>query len=96
MRLRILAKAFRDLIHGYHFYEDQSEDAGRYFPDSLYSEIESSTNTAGIHPVRDGYFRMGSKRFPFAIYYRIVEDVAVVHAVLDTRRDPGWIKRRLR
>jgi hypothetical protein len=32
------------------------------------------------------------KRFPFAAYYEIVEDVARVVAVLDMRRDPESIR----
>ena len=36
-----------------------------------------------------------SKRFPFAVYYRIVENEILVYAVLDCRRDPAWIRKRL-
>jgi len=36
-----------------------------------------------------------SKRFPFAIYYRVDGDAATVVALLDARRNPQWIRRRL-
>jgi len=29
------------------------------------------------------------------VYYRIIDDVVVVFAVLDCRRDPSWIRERL-
>lgn len=38
---------------------------------------------------------MLSKRFPFGIYYEVEEDVAYVYAILDLRRDPLWIRKRL-
>jgi len=38
---------------------------------------------------------MLSKRFPFAIYYKVAKDQAVVYAVLDCRRNPAWIRKKL-
>ncbi len=42
-----------------------------------------------------GFHRALSKRFPFGVYYLIEEEVIRVYAVLDLRRDPAWIRRRL-
>ena len=96
MRLKILPSAREDLIEGYRFYERQATGVGSYFLDSLLSDIDSLMLNAGIHPVYHGhYHRLLSKRFPFAIYYRMDEDVAVVHAVLDCRRNPAWTRRKL-
>ena len=39
---------------------------------------------------------MLSKRFPFGIYYEVENDVAYVYAILDLRRDPLGIQKRLR
>ena len=36
-----------------------------------------------------------SKRFPYAVYYRVAGNVAQVWAVLDCRQDPEKIFRRL-
>ena len=36
-----------------------------------------------------------SARFPFAIYYRVADPVIDVVAILDCRRDPDTIARRL-
>lgn len=38
---------------------------------------------------------MLSKRFPFAIYYELEDDVVYVYAILDLRRDPLWIREQL-
>lgn len=95
MRLRILESAKKDLIDGYHFYEGQSPGLGNYFLDSLFSDIDSLLLYAGIHRKVFGSYRSLSKRFPFAIYYDLGNGEIQVHAVLDCRRRPSWIRRRL-
>ena len=72
MIIKLHSSAKKDLIDGYHFYENQELSIGQYFLDSLYSDIDSLIITYGIHQVvQNKYFRMLSKRFPFAIYYTI-------------------------
>lgn len=96
MKVRILESAREDLRHGYRFYEQQQEGVGDYFLDMLSAEIDSLALYGGIHAMRSGYHRMLSARFPFAVYYRIERGEVVVRAVLDCRRDPAWIRRRLK
>ena len=50
MRIQIFDNAKRDLVDGFAFYEAQSTGVGQYFLDSLYSDIDSLTLFAGIHP----------------------------------------------
>jgi hypothetical protein len=50
----------------------------------------------GVHAKVFSYHRALSKRFPFAIYYRVEADVVRVRAILDCRRNPSWIRRRVR
>ncbi len=96
MRINILFSANRDLMEGYKFYEKQSEGVGAYFLDSIFSDIDSLIINAGIHPLYfDKYHRLLSKRFPFAIYYRIEKQTVLVYAVLDCRRNPAWIRKQL-
>jgi len=95
VRIKILSDAERDLSLAYLFYERQSKGLGSYFLDSLYADIDSLSFFAGIHSRVFGYFRMLAKRFPFAVYYRIVDDTVLVYAVLDCRRNPGGILERL-
>lgn len=96
MRVQVLDEATGDLADGYRFYERQAEGLGDYFLDSLWSDINSLCLYAGVHAVYNGYHRLLSKRFPFAVYYRIDDRVARVRAVLDCRRDPEWISEQLR
>ncbi len=69
---------------------------GAYFLDCLFSDIDSLFMYGGIHQVVYGHHRCFSKRFPFAIYYSLEGDVVHVHAVLDCRRNPLWIRKRLK
>jgi len=93
MKIEILSSAITDLSEGRLFYEKQGEGLGEYFFDSLFSDIDSLTLYAGIHPVFYGYHRMLSKRFPYAIYYKLKKESAIIiWRVLDLRRDPKRIK----
>ena len=83
MNIRILGSASQDLVDGYRFYESQAVGAGNYFLDSLYSDIDSLIISAGIHSIHFGnYHRLLSKRFPFAVYYRVEGESILVYAVL--------------
>ena len=95
MKIQILPAAEQDLIDGYHFYELQRAGLGRYFFDTLSSDIESLEFFGGIHPVVFGQFRLLSKRFPFAVYYRIENDTVRIYAVLDCRSNPAWLRKRI-
>ena len=95
--IKILESARADLVDGFRFYEHQAAGIGRYFLDSLYSDIESLQISAGVHSKRfDRYHCLFSRRFPYAVYYRIVEDEIRIYAVLDCRRSPGRIRERLK
>jgi hypothetical protein len=62
---------------------------------SLFSDIDSLAIYGGIHAKVYGLHRSLSRRFPFAIYYDVQADEVQVHAVLDCRRKPSWIRKRL-
>jgi hypothetical protein len=95
MKIEILDEAKNDLIAGHHFYEEQSPGLGSYFPDSLFSDIDSLLLQAGVHRVVHGSHRCLASRFPFAIYYRVEGDMIRVRGVIDCRRNPTWIRRHL-
>jgi len=96
MKIRILESAKQDLLDGYSFYEKQGEGLGEYFISTLFSDIESLRLYAGVHQVIFGFHRLLSKRFPYAIYYKIEGEEVIVYAVLDCRRDPKKTEKRLK
>jgi plasmid stabilization system protein ParE len=96
-KIRLLDLASQDLVDGYKFYEQQESGLGGYFLDSLFSDIDSLLIHAGIHPTYfQSYYRMLSKRFPFAVYYRVDGNDVLVYAVLDCRKNPAWIRSRMK
>jgi hypothetical protein len=95
MRIDLHDSAEKDLLNGYDFYERQSKGLGDYFLESLFSDIDSLYLYAGIHAIHFGYHRLLSKRFPFAIYYKLDKDIVSVYAILDCRRNPAWTRDRL-
>lgn len=94
-RVLLLEEAVDDLEVGRGFYDDRGEGIGSYFVSSLLSDITSLRLYSGIHSTHFGFQRMLSKRFPFAVYYEVVEGLTRVVAVLDMRQDPGSIRAAL-
>lgn len=95
MKIKILPSAVEDLYTGRLFYERQGEGLGDYFFDSLFSDIDSLILFAGVHYKMWGFYRLLSRRFPYAIYYKMEGDQIVVWRVLDLRRDPDGTRRAL-
>jgi hypothetical protein len=97
VKLEILESARKDLVDGFHFYEKQADGIGSYFLESMYSDIDSLIDNAGMHPVLFGeYHRLLAARFPFAVYYKVAVNIVLVYAVLDCRKEPAWIRSVLR
>ena len=97
MQIRISRSAEDDLLNGFVFYERQQAGVGSYFQDSLYADVDSLTLYGGMHPKPHGRsHRMLAKRFPFAIYYDLQGESVTVVAVLDCRRNPASIIKRLK
>ncbi|QTA83696.1 Toxin-antitoxin system, toxin component RelE/ParE-like domain-containing protein [Desulfonema limicola] len=91
----VLKEAITDLHEGKKFYNNNEMGVGDYFWDSLLSDIESLVVYAGIHRKVEGFYQMFSKRFPYAIYYEIKNEIAYVVAVLPMRRDPIWNRKKI-
>lgn len=96
MRIDILPEARDDLLAGFRFYERQARGLGSYFRESILEDVDSLAVHGGIHAKLFGYHRSLSKRFPFAIYYRVEANVVRVGAILDCRKNPSWIRRRMK
>lgn len=97
MRIEILSSAIEDLDEGRVFYEILERGVGDYFQDCIFSEIDSLVLYGGIHRIVYGHYRLLSKRFPYAIYYRISQpDLIIIHRVLDCRRDPTKLRESLK
>jgi plasmid stabilization system protein ParE len=95
VEIRLLETAREDLREGWKFYEKNAAGLGDYFLDCIQADVQSLRIYAGIHEMAEGFHRMLVKRFPFAVYYLIAKEIVEIYAVLDCRRDPDWIAKRL-
>jgi len=93
--LSITKLAQKDLQDAKSFYDEQAENLGDYFIDSLFVDLDSLQFYAGIHEQHLGYYKMLAKRFPYTIYYDIENEFVIVHAILDSRKNPLNIETRL-
>ena len=97
MTIEILDKAEADLVNGFKFYEEQQPGLGAYFRETLSDDIELLRIHGGVHRVvYRNYHRALSKRFPFAIFYTVSGETVFIHAVVDCRREPAWIREHLK
>ena len=95
MDIRLLDGAKEDLRNGWFFYERQSPGLGDRFLDAIEAEVQTLALYAGIHLKVEGIYRMLIRRFPFALYYLIDDDTIAIYAILDCRRDPNGLRKRL-
>ena len=97
MKIVYLKSARQDLLDGFSFYESKKAGLGLYFLESIYSDIDSLNLYAGIHSLHfNDYYRLLSKRFPYAIYYKIDENRVKIYAIADCRRDPARTRTKLK
>ncbi len=95
MRVELRDEARDDLVHGARFYGRQSPGLDDYFIECLREDLRILETTSGIHEMYRGFYRKLSKRFPFAIYYLVTDDIVDVVAILDCRSNPKSIDARL-
>jgi hypothetical protein len=95
VEIRLLETTKEDLREGWKFYEKNAAGLGDYFLDCIQADVRSLKVFGGGHEMSEGFHRMLAKRFPFAVYYLIQSETIDVYAILDCRRDPDWIVKRL-
>ena len=91
----IRPEAEADLAHARSWYEQQRAGLGAEFLLCVEEVLERIARTPEIyrvvyHDVR----RALTRRFPYAVYYRLADNAVVVLGILHTRRDPhAWQSR---
>lgn len=98
MKVHIRQTAREDILAAALFYESQEDGLGGEVLTFLEHKVLELTAYAGIHPMIRGFYRAPLRgRFPyFSVYYTLESDGLWVRAVLDQRRDPRTLLRRLR
>lgn len=95
MNVELRDEALDDVENAATFYGEQSVGLDEYFLKCLREDIKKLETTGGVHEKYREFHRSLSDRFPYAIYYLVVEEIVDVVAVLDCRRDPEVPNTRL-
>lgn len=98
MIVHLRPTAQEDILAAGRFYDTQEGGLGDQVTDFLQARIMELELTGGMHPHRRGLYQLVVQGvFPYyVIYYSLELDGVHVRAVMDHRRDPRTIHRRLR
>lgn len=95
MRVLVRPSAAADMDEAYLWYEGRSDSLGNEFLAAAQSAIDAIAGDPLKHPVvHRSARRMLLKRFPYAIYYRVYDNLIVVVACMPGRRNPSQWRSR--
>ena len=85
-----------DVASAFEWYEGERTGLGfEYLEELLAAYTRIADGSLHYQHLRSGIRRALLKRFPYAVYFAIEQDVVVVVAVLHASRDPAeWQRRR--
>ncbi len=94
--LRFLPEVETDVLGGRTWYEGKSTGLGEEFLRVFYACAEALTrNPTAYQRVHRDFRRCLLRRFPYAVYFKIIDDRVVVFGVFHCARDPRKLRREL-
>lgn len=89
------AEARAEALEAFKWYEEQREGLGAEFRTAVDGTIQRiarhpESYASGYRELRHALVR----RFPYAVYFRLVNDIVIVVAVMHTKRSPSIVKAR--
>ncbi len=95
MKLKISPFAEMDLLESIKFYNEQRENLGKEFYETVIDSIERIKKNPGQFPKEYKDLRKVSiKRFPFRIFFVIKDDIGYVLGIFHNSRNPNVMKAR--
>ena len=95
--LHFLPEVENDIVSGYHWYEEKAVGLGEEFLRIFYANAyELHRNPLPYQKIYLEFRRCLLKRFPYAVYYRIENNMIIVFGVFHCARDPRSIKEILK
>ena len=95
--LVIAPEAEHDLANAYDWYETQRVGLGEEFLGSVDAAMQGIQRRPLLHAmVHEEFRRKLVRRFPYAIFYDVLDDCVTVYCVCHTSRDPEKWRQRLK
>lgn len=92
----IREEAETDLISIFDYYEFQMEGLGDRFITSFENSLQKlKNNPFHTFKISDNIRRAVTKKFPYSVYYMVIENTIVIFSVLHQYRKPEKILKRL-
>jgi hypothetical protein len=88
MNVALRPEASSDLVSAAAYFNDISDGWGDHFLNTIEVDLADLREEAGIHAVQYGLPCKFAKVFPFAIYYHVEAESAIVYAILSCRMSP--------
>ena len=89
MKLVYTERAVADLDLAIEWYEKQRKGLGFEFLDCVEVAICRVLEDPKMYPVKHKGLRVAlTRRFPFSVFYEVLENEVVIHALFDNRQDP--------
>lgn len=86
-----------DVAQAFHWYEGRGEGLGLEFLRAYYGALGVLSRSAEIHRLcYKGFRRILLRRFPYAIYFQVLDKDVTVVMLAHCARNPKLIKRSLR
>jgi len=96
MTVRFAVEARQDILETYAWYEQRRIGLGEEFLLCMEEAQERILRYPTLSmEVYEHYRRHLLRRFPYVLYYRIVNDSILIMGVFHTRRNPAFVKERL-
>ena len=84
-----------DAIEAFHWYEERSRGLGIEFRNAPDATVDRAAARPHVYAAHERDLRHAPiRRFPYAVYFRLEQDIVVVVGVIHTRRHPSVAKAR--
>jgi hypothetical protein len=96
-KLRILPEVFRDTADAANWYDDRESGLGDHFLSCFRATYNPITaNPLAYRIVYKNYRRVLLPPFPYAVYFRLQDELAIITLVFHTARNPATMRQILR
>lgn len=96
VEVRFAPEAADDVTAGFRWYEEQRPGLGSQFLDCVLACLERVRRSPELHARVQGEFRRAFvRRFPYAVFYELIDQTVTVYGIVHIARDPAKWQSRL-